>query len=635
MISFFRKLAGTAVARLFFLALAVAFIGWGVSTRGVFDGPGGQDAATVGGTPIPAQMFQLTYKQDFQKLLERVGGDASKIPPDIRRQLAEGVLRRMVAQAALDDQAARLGLTAPDTSVAKAISGMPAFAGIDGKFDRAAYQRVLGENNFTPHRFQEAVRSDMVRTQLVNALVAGAAPSDTLTEIIFSLVGETRQADMVMLPFAAAPAGPAPTEAALRRFYTNNVARYRAPEYRRIRLAVLSPASIGRDTAVPDSEIDAYYKARRDEYVKPELRSLQVVTASAAADAQAILALWRGGADWTAVQKAAAARKASAAALDDTTKAGVPSPELAAAAFAARSGEIGGPVAEPLGFQVFRITRIVPGRVVPLADARDGIRRKIAEEKALEVIDARAQKLQDLLAGGSRLDEIPADLGATGAEGTLDAQGRTPDGAPAPLPVPEKQRAEVIARAFQTAKGEAPGLNEGTDHVWYALAVDAITPPATKPYEKVAPQVLADWKADRARRTQEEAAAKMLALVKGGQTLANAAWGSGHQVTRTPPVPRNGGAEGVPPQLAQALFGLKKGETTMLETPTAFVVATLADITRPTAKEHPRDVARVREDLTQALQDETTAAYAQAVTNGVRTQINAKVVDAVVGEGAP
>ena len=46
----------------------------------------------------------------------------------------------------------------------------------------------------------------------------------------------------------------------------------------------------------------------------------------------------------------------------------------------------------------------------------------------------RANKVDDLLASGAPLDELPGDLGLAGVTGTLDAQGNTPDGTPAPIP---------------------------------------------------------------------------------------------------------------------------------------------------------------------------------------------------------
>ena len=48
----------------------------------------------------------------------------------------------------------------------------------------------------------------------------------------------------------------------------------------------------------------------------------------------------------------------------------------------------------------------------------------------------RANKVDNMLGTGAGLDELPSDLGLVGVAGTLDAQGNTQDGKPAPIPGP-------------------------------------------------------------------------------------------------------------------------------------------------------------------------------------------------------
>ena len=64
-----------------------------------------------------------------------------------------------------------------------------------------------------------------------------------------------------------------------------------------------------------------------------------------------------------------------------------------------------------------RVTAITPAKNPTEADLHDKIRETVGTEKAADLIDARAQKLQDLFAGGSHIDEVPADIGAVGVQG--------------------------------------------------------------------------------------------------------------------------------------------------------------------------------------------------------------------------
>jgi peptidyl-prolyl cis-trans isomerase D len=160
--------------------------------------------------------------------------------------------------------------------------------------------------------------------------------------------------------------------------------------------------------------------------------------------------------------------------------------------------------------------------------------------------------------------------------------------------------------------------------------VDSITKPALKPFDQVRPQVLADWQHDRIRHTQEAEAGRLLALVRGGQTLTSAAWGSGLSVNRTPPLSRNRPQNGISAELIQRIFTLRIGQATMIETNDGFIVASLANIIRPDPKTDPDGVAQARTGITSALRDDYFASYAQALRNAAKPTINSQLVESLI-----
>ena len=632
MLGFLRRLSTTWPARILFLALAVAFVGWGVSGRLSFGGADGSSVATVEGTQVPAASFDRQFRENMQRLAQQFP-DPSQIPPGIRAQVANETVQRLIAQQALDNTARTMGLAAPDKAVHDTITAYPAFQALNGKFDHDTYLQVLRQNNLTPAVFQQMTREDIARNQLLQAVSAGGAPSDTLTNLVYSYFNETRRADEVIIPFAGRTPPAPPSEATLQRYYGNNLARYTAPEYRRIRAVILSAASIGRTLTLSDADLRGWFEAHKAEFTAPELRSMQVITVGTAQAAQALAARWKAGADWAAMQAAAKAAGATATTLDQTARDGVPAPELAAAAFGAPLNTITGPVKEPLGLQLVRVTAITPAKNPGLAELRDTVRSRLGAEKAADLIDARAQKLQDLFAGGNRIDELPADIGAAGVQGTLDAQGKTPDGTPAPLPVQGEARSKLVADAFAAKKGETTQFSEGPDQTWYEVQVDDITPATPRSFATVRAKVLTDWQTAEIHHAAETEAARLLATVKSGQPLASAAWGTGRQVVRSAPIPRARPPADVPEQLAQVLFTLKLGEPTMLETPAGFIVATLADVTHPDPKADKDGVAEVRAGLARALRDMMVESYAGAVLMQAHATVNQKVVDQIAGAG--
>ncbi len=630
MLSAFRKFANTWPARIFFIVLVASFASWGVAdvVRNVVSGGSGA-VATVGGHDITPPQFMAEFQANMRRMTERLA-DPSQIPPTMRIQVARQSLDRLVTQAALTAELRRLGVTAPDAAVRQTVFAMPEFQGAAGTFDRNILVQTLASNNMTEAHFLDLVRQDVAQNQLLQTVGAASGASNLLTDRIYAYLNEHRRADILMLAFAGRPLPPAPAPAVLQRYYDNNPARYTSPEYRHIKAVILSPDSIGRELSVSEADLRAWFATHRADYVSAERRSLQVITTGSAAIATQLAARWRAGASWDAMQAAAKTAGATGVPLDDATADQVPSPELARAAFAARAGEIVGPITEPLGSYVLRVSTVTPARNPSFESLRDAIRGKVAAERALDVIDARAQKLQDVFAGGAKIDEVPADLGATTAAGTLDAQGRTLDGSQAPIPAGKDARQAIIDAAFKTNPGDAIQPTEGPDHTWFALAVDSVTKPARRPFADVRAHVLADWQAEQVHHAQETEAARILGLVKSGQTLANAAWGSGLQVTRTPPLSRGRPAAGVPAELSQTLFTLKLNEATMVETNAGFVVAQLAEIIPPEAHGDPLGMTQAREGLAHALHDDYLQIFANAVRDQARPVVRPQVVQSLI-----
>jgi len=195
----------------------------------------------------------------------------------------------------------------------------------------------------------------------------------------------------------------------------------------------------------------------------------------------------------------------------------------------------------------------------------------------------------------------------------------------------------VIKQAFAQKVGDPAQVVQGPGQSAFALVVEAVTAPSPKPYAEVAAQVLADWRADQVRHTQEAAAARLLAAVQGGQGLAGAAAVEGVPVATTPPVGRSAPPKGVPAALAQGLFSLKAGEATMVEDGAGeagggFVVAVLKAVQAPTQAGDPLGYGQIRDALSRGMGDDAEITYASALRAQAKPRINAAVLDRVAGE---
>ncbi len=638
MIGLMRRFLNTWVARVFFLILVVAFGVWGIGDmlRTLLHGRASNTAvATLDGQSIEGAAFQDQFQRALGRVQKALGGQEAS--PQIRREIASRTLDQMIAQVVLAHEVGRLGVVVPDPALRATVFAMPPFRGPNGQFDRTRFNAVLANNNLSEASFLQLMRADIAGREVQEAVRAGAVVPTTLLKQAFDVAEEKRVAAMVALPFAAAPAPPAPTEAQLRRFYALHPDRYSTPEQRRIQAVVLSTETIARGIAIPEANIRAYYDAHKADYVTPEKRSAQVIVAGDAATAQKLADQWKGGADWAAMQAAAKAAHATATELDSAAEADFPSTELGKAVFAAPAvGAISPLMKTGLGFDVVRVTAITPGSNRDFAQVKSEIHDRLAQQRAADQIYPDANKVEDALAGGDPLDKLPTGLGLAAVEGTLDAQGLTPSGQPAPIPGPPALRSKLIEAAFHTKPGEPPHLTEvpsagGAPSSYYAVSVQHIVATAEKPFQEVAAQVRADWTEAMRSRAQNEAATTLLRAVQQGQMIAAAAAPAGGTVQVSPPIGRQANPpEGVPAELVGPLFTLKPGHATMVQTPTTFVVAQLTKIEEPDPTADPAGYAQLRQTLLGSAANDLEVSFIAGLRQRAHPRINTAQLDAAI-----
>jgi peptidyl-prolyl cis-trans isomerase D len=635
MITAFRRMLDTWVARGFFLIMVFSFIFWGVGDVIRLVGTTTW-AAKVGNQTIEGPQLQEAYQRQMSQVTRNLPAGQEPTPA-MRTSVANEALQQLIAQAAINQELQRLRIVTPDPAVRQTIFTMPAFHDANGQFDRQTFEAVLRTNGLSEARFLEMMRGDLAQRQLLEAVGAGATTPEVMLLPLFQGQFEKRSADTVEFPLAAAPEPPAPTQAELQRWHDNHPDLYSTPEFRRIKAIVLSPQTLAKDIPITDADLKAAYEQHKAEYVKPAKRSAEVISVPDEAKAKELAATWQGGADWAAMQKAAQDAGGSAINLDDATEQEFPDTDLARTVFAAAPNTVTAPAKGALGWHIVRVTNVTPGSEQSFDAVKDALREQVLTSKAADLMYDRANKVDNVIGSGAGLDEMPSDLGLAGLAGTLDAQGNTADGTPAPIPGAAELKAALIKAAFETQKGDPLRLVEVQTpstggSAYYALSVEDVLPPAVKSFDTVKDQVAADRMRDAQRHAQEQAAAKLLADVKGGRSLADAAAVAGVTVRRSPLVTRRGTAEGMPPQLAQVVFGLKPGEPTMVETGDGFVVAVPAEIIDTDPKADPTGYGQVREVVTRSISSDLANVFADALRTRAAPSINQPIVDNVIGQ---
>ena len=115
--------------------LIVSFAVWGIAD--IFKGFGQSSLAKIGSTEISTEQFRQIYTDKLQQLGRQFGR-----PLTSEQARAFGldrqVLQQTIAEAALDEEARRMGLGQSEAETMRLIYSDPNFRGLGGKFDPAA-----------------------------------------------------------------------------------------------------------------------------------------------------------------------------------------------------------------------------------------------------------------------------------------------------------------------------------------------------------------------------------------------------------------------------------------------------------------------------------------------------------------
>jgi foldase protein PrsA len=162
---------------------------------------------------------------------------------------------------------------------------------------------------------------------------------------------------------------------------------------KRVRLDTLSnkireKVTKGKDK-VTDAEIAAYYNKNKQRFAQPERRDLRIVLTKGQAKAQQAKKAIQGGQAFKSVAKKFSidqASKAQGGKLPAVAK-GQQEKALDTAIFAAKKGQLTGPVKTQFGYYVFEVTKITKASQQSLAQAKTTIKQTLASQNQQKALD--------------------------------------------------------------------------------------------------------------------------------------------------------------------------------------------------------------------------------------------------------
>jgi peptidyl-prolyl cis-trans isomerase D len=606
--------------------LIISFGVWGIAD--IFRGFGQSTLATVGHTEISITDFRQLYTEKLQQIGRQFG---RPLTPDQARAfgLDRQLLQQTIAEAALDEEARRLGLAQSDAETMRMIFSDPNFKGVNGAFDPARFQATIRQFGYSEQRYVADQRRVSLRRQIAGTISAGLEPPKVLIEALSRFQNEQRSIEYVKLD--AAQAGPIdpPSPETLAGYFDDHKTQFRAPEYRKISFVAITPEDIGKWSEVSDEDAKKLFEQRRDRLGTPEQRQLSQIVFPNAEEALTARNRIAAGMSFEDLAKERGLNPSDVD-LGMVAKSAVIDPAIADAAFALPSGEVSQPVQGKFGVALVKVGKIEPG-VEPSYEAlAANLKKEIATERARTKAAELRDKMEDERGGGAGVIEAAQKLGLAAVTiDAVDRSGRTPGGQ---LVNNIPRGLDVVSQAFNSDVGvDNDPISFNGGYVWYDVL--GITPSRERNLDEVKDQVEARWRDDQIASKLRTKATEMVQKLEQGGNLADEAASVGTKVETASGFRRDASPPGVPASAVTAAFRTAKdgvGQTAGTGNG-EWIVFRVTDISVPPVDLASDDMKKLKETLERGLTDEQVGQYVTKLEADIGTSINQAAFAQVTG----
>ncbi len=351
--------------------LIIPFALWGINEY--VDNGGSLVVANVNGTEISQRDFQQVFYEQRARMKQMLGKqyDSRIFDPQIKKR----VIREMVDQQLLLQNADDVGYRVSEATVAATIRGIDAFRE-DGVFSTDLYEQQLQIQDQSPTGFEQRVFRMLLTEQLPKGLAGTVLVTDADVDAAIRLQEQKRSVQYLVLPVKKYQDKSVADEAAVKSYYENNSDLFMTAEKVRVEYVELSLASIVSNMAKNDppteDELLEYFEATAGQYSVPEERqarhiliqveegSNETVVSAARDKAADLLSKIKAGASFEKLAKENSDDPGSSEMGGDLGYfgRGIMEPDFEEAAFALNEGDVSEPVLTSFGYHLIKVEAI-------------------------------------------------------------------------------------------------------------------------------------------------------------------------------------------------------------------------------------------------------------------------------------
>ena len=464
------------------LLLVLGLAGFGL--QDVLSRWGTSKLATVGEVEISTEEFGQSFIREINYISQNIGKNLT-IEEAKSFGLHLQVVERLINRSLLDQLLIDLKISVGDVLLLKNLKTNPNFKNAEGNFDRKKYNDYLSKINLSENEFEKILRNDLSRGLFTQILDPNFNHNQNIVKTIAGYIGEEREVKLYKLNYDTNTSLQDFNKDEVRKFYENNKNNYSSKSIRKYSVLNINQSEFLNEIEITEEEIQNIYEERKQNFTQPEFRELSKIifqTSDLANEAlNKILSNEKTfeqiGKDLNLNRKEINFGTYSKIDLDD---------ELSDFIFDTKikKNSIVGPINGELGFELYKVNKIIPEFVLGEEKAKSQIINEIQLENSLNKLSEMIPEVEDMIASGETLEEIARKY-QMNIENIEISKGDE---------LPKKYRNKNLKTYFNQASNDNSDLLQIEDNTFISIRLDKEIEPIIPSFEKIYDQLLIDYK---------------------------------------------------------------------------------------------------------------------------------------------
>ncbi|MFM8333820.1 MAG: SurA N-terminal domain-containing protein [Candidatus Methylumidiphilus sp.] len=502
------------------VVVGIPFALWGINNY--FDGGKEKPLAVVGDREI----FERDVNRAYENLVARLGTSDYD-----EKQVRYQALYQLINDELVGQNARNLTLTVSEEDIRAYVQSQPYFQS-EGKFDKEKLKMMLAAQGMSSPQFTAQVAKQLLDEQYVRGVSDTAFVTKQQLEGFYRLRNQERVIEYFKIAPKATEGEIADKD--IEAYYQENKSLFQNAEKISVDYLGLTLDEVSSSFHATDDELKAQYEEQKAQFGAPERRKVSHILVAGdmeneesakavLAKAEQIRARIGKGEDFAKLARELSEDKESATKGGDlgfVNKEAL-DPNFAASAFSLQQGTVSQPVKTPFGYHLIKVTELIPATIKKFEEVRDELAKNYQRSAAESKFYDAKQKLDELSFEHNDSLELVAKamdlkIAQTGLFTRESGEGIA---------------AEALVRnaAFTTEvlDGKNSAAVEIDNDKVYVLHIREHQPASDKPLAEVRQDIIARLRNKRTQEAARQQAERLLADVKQGKPMADAAKSAG------------------------------------------------------------------------------------------------------------